>query len=196
MVPDLSRTERPRKMQGHELAPARSTCARERTRARARSPRFNRDPLGTILMSKHAKQHYVPQSYLSAWVDSDTPQGQEPYVWVFPKEETAGRKKAPKNVFWEGDMYPIRFPGGGRDLGLAHGLQTLETEFAKVRRTTLSGQPLTDEDYAIICLFAAALYARTTSQRDHIADQWGNVLEKMKEMDRALDTLTRSLKRL
>jgi hypothetical protein len=67
-------------------------------------------------MSKHAKQHYVPQSYLSAWVDSDTPQGQEPYVWVFPKEETAGRKKAPKNVFWEGDMYTIPIPGGGRDL--------------------------------------------------------------------------------
>ena len=48
---------------------------------------------------KHGKQHFVPQSYLRAWCDPETPDGQEPYVWRFAKDGTDARRKAPENIF-------------------------------------------------------------------------------------------------
>ena len=35
---------------------------------------------------EHKKQHWVPESYLTAWCDPGTPADQEPYVWRFSKD--------------------------------------------------------------------------------------------------------------
>ena len=69
---------------------------------------------------KNKKQHWVPRSYLAAWRDPVIGEGIEPYVWVFPKESGEGRKKAPKNIFHESDMYTIQRADGVRDLWLEH----------------------------------------------------------------------------
>ena len=34
-------------------------------------------------MMEHRKQHYVSQSYLDSWCDSNIPEGYDRYVWMF-----------------------------------------------------------------------------------------------------------------
>lgn len=38
------------------------------------------------------KQHFVPNFYLSAWLDTDAPPEQT-YIWLFDKGGGAGRRK-------------------------------------------------------------------------------------------------------
>jgi hypothetical protein len=128
---------------------------------------------------KHGKQHFVPQCYLRAWCDPETPAEQEPYVWRFSKDGTNPRRKAPENIFHESDLYTITAPDGGRDLRLEHGLKQLEDEFVMIRDSKLAGQqPLDPREHALLCAFVAATHARTPTQRDHLADMWGQVLAK------------------
>jgi hypothetical protein len=63
---------------------------------------------------KHGKQHYVTKSYLEAWCDPEMPQGHEPYVWVFSKDGSNPRRKAPENIFHERDFYTIKEADGSR----------------------------------------------------------------------------------
>ena len=63
-------------------------------------------------MTEHKWQHWIPRAYLSAWCDPDTPEDQEPYVWSFPRDGGAGRRRAPKNMFAETDMYTIKLEDG------------------------------------------------------------------------------------
>src|SRR5262245_37854393 len=93
---------------------------------------------------EHKRQHFVPQSYLKAWCDPTTPVGQEPYVWLFLKDGSEVRRKAPDNLFHETDLYTIRRDDGTRDLVLEHGLSQLESEFVSIRDTKLARcEPLT-----------------------------------------------------
>ena len=134
-------------------------------------------------MTAHKKQHFVPRSYLKAWCDPNTPEGQEPYVWVFSWDGSNPRRKAPDSLFHETDLYTIELPGGGRNLILEHGLSQLESEFAKIRDAKLRAQaPLEPGEDAWLCAFIAATYARTPAQRDHQRKQWGKVVALSERM--------------
>jgi hypothetical protein len=137
---------------------------------------------------EHKKQHWVPQSYLTAWCDPDVPDGQEPYVWCFPREGGPGKRKAPKNLFAETDMYTITRDDGSRDLYLERGLASLESDFAAVRRETLAAcsEPSPDERF-ILCAIIAAAHARTRVHRDHTSNEWGKALSLMERMSEAYD---------
>ena len=63
-------------------------------------------------MPAHADQRFVPNSYLKAWCDPDVPSEHTPYVWRFSKDGTEARKKAPKNIFTETDLYTITLRTG------------------------------------------------------------------------------------
>ncbi|MBI4381393.1 MAG: DUF4238 domain-containing protein [candidate division NC10 bacterium] len=134
-------------------------------------------------MADHKTQHFIPQSYLRAWCDQNTPEGQEPYVWLFSSDGSNPRRKAPHNIFHETDLYTIKLPGGGRDLVLEHGLAQLESEFVSIRDTKLrSLEPLEPAEHALLCAFVAAMHARTPARRDHFAEQWGKVLAMADQM--------------
>lgn len=136
-------------------------------------------------MVGHRRQHFVPRSYLKAWCDLDTPEGQEPYVWVFARDGVSPRRKAPDNLFHETDLYTIDLPDGSRNLILEHGLAQLESEFVSIRERKLDQQErLEPTEHAWLCAFVAAAHARTPAQRDHLQEQWGRVLglaDKMME---------------
>lgn len=136
---------------------------------------------------KHKTQHWIPQSYLAAWTDPDVPDGQEPFVWVVPKDGGTPRKKAPKNLFAESDMYTIHLPDGSRDLSLEHGLSDLESRFATIRREVLETRGEIDEEARlVVAAFTAAMHARTPKQRDHWQAQWQGLLDDMDAMQRAM----------
>src|SRR5450759_793187 len=97
---------------------------------------------------KHKKQHFVPQSYLRAWCDPQTPEGPEPYIWLCDKRGGGAKKRAPAKVFTQNDFYTIKDADGERDLVLEHGLSQLDARFAALRRNRLDKRlPLGKHDF-------------------------------------------------
>src|SRR5678810_279221 len=108
----------------------------------ARTDAHHYDPI----MAKgkgHKKQHFVPVCYLKPWCDPAASKNEEPFVWIFNRDGSEPRRKAPENILRETDMYTIQVPGGGRSLVLEHGLQELEGRFTQLRNKKInSGRPL------------------------------------------------------
>lgn len=143
-------------------------------------------------MSKtHKKQHFIPRAYLSAWTDPATPSGQEPYVWVFPKDGGAGRRRAPSNVFTETDIYTVHSKIGERNLYFEHGLSQLETSFSRIRKDhlDLSEQPPSVARLKLAA-FVAAMHARTPRFRDHHRQQWQKILDVGNEIMSSMEKKT------
>lgn len=126
---------------------------------------------------EHKSQHWIPSSYLSEWCDPNRPEGQTPYVWIFSKDGKISQRKAPKNIFYESEMYTIRCSDGSRDLKLEQALHHLETCFARIKRDKLSCKlVLSEAEKFLLYHFVAAMRARTVAQRDHQKKHWGEVL--------------------
>lgn len=140
-------------------------------------------------MSEHKKQHFVPACYLKAWCDPKSPPDQTPYIWLFEKDKKEGRRKAPENIFHETDMYTIRGKDGGRDLTIEHSLSELEDLFSNTRNHKFKRhRKLSLIEHFAICVFIAAIHARTKSQLKHMADQWRKPLEMMDRLNEWLKT--------
>lgn len=142
------------------------------------------------MIKSHKIQHSVPLSYLKAWLDPSTPNKQEPYVWVFPRQGGEGKRKAPHNIFTENDMYTIHKADGVRDLRIEHGLCQLEGWFVEIRRDFLDKYkniPLMRRTK--LMAFIAALQCRTVAFRDHYRAHWQSVLNLMEEVEENLATV-------
>ena len=83
-------------------------------------------------MSEPKNQHIIPRCYLKQFVDPATLPGQEPYVWIFERESKRGKKKAPKNILTETDLYTFSTPDGKKDYALEKTLSQIESEYALV----------------------------------------------------------------
>jgi Protein of unknown function (DUF4238) len=143
---------------------------------------------------QHKHQHFVNQSYLSAWTDPGTPERHEPYVWVFPREGGEGKKRAPKNIFHETDLYTIILRNGERDVRIEKSLSVIEGMFAKVREGPINGREhINDDDRAALCVFVAANLFRTKKQRDHLRGQFEKVLEIGEQMTESMRTKQKEL---
>lgn len=134
----------------------------------------------------HKRQHYVPLSYLQAWCDPRCPQSQAPYVWLAPVAGGPAKKKSPKKILRETDMYTRVGKNGERDLSIERGLSKLESKFAKIRRNKLNKLlPLTEDEVAWVCMFVAAMFGRTKAHREHLRSTWGRALELMEKVEEA-----------
>jgi len=127
---------------------------------------------------KYKKQHYIPQSYLKSWCDPDKPEGYDEYVWMFSYDGESVKRKSPKNIFYETDMYTITDEKGNRILDIEHGLSGLEGKFALIREKKLSSllKPSLEERNYIL-LFVAAMHNRTVAVKEHLTSEWGKVVE-------------------
>jgi len=106
-------------------------------------------------------QHFVPRCYLSEFTDPHTPPGQEPYVWIFDKNGKNLRKKAPKNIFTETNLYTFEF-NGEKDFTIEKSLSAIESKYAYIFRTKIKEKkPLSESEHAYLCAFVAAQLQRT-----------------------------------
>jgi predicted transport protein len=127
---------------------------------------------------KYKKQHFIPESYLESWCDSNIPEGYNKYVWMFDYSGEIVKKKSPNNIFHESDMYTIFDNEGKRILDIEHGLSGLESKFASIRDNILAmKQDLTEEDKYYILAFVAAIHNRTVATKEHLSREWGRVLD-------------------
>jgi len=137
------------------------------------------------------KQHFVPQCYLKAWCDPNTPGGQEPYIWMFSKDGKIKKNKAPKKTFTETDMYTVRMPNGTKDFRLERGLHDLEDLFLQIRdRKLKDSKGLTPIERILLLTFISAMHNRTKAQRDHHKAQWKEVQDMMNKMKKFYENAT------
>lgn len=133
---------------------------------------------------KHKKQHYIPQSYLAAWVDPATPDDYEPYTWVVDKRNLSIKSRAPKNILFKTDFYTIETEEGDRDLSLEHILSKLEGNFVQVRDSKIVDQiPLDFDDHLNLISYVAAMHSRTPASGDRMKPFWQELLDKMITMN-------------
>lgn len=133
----------------------------------------------------HKSQHFVAQCYTKAWYDPQMPSGAklEPYVWVFDRDGNNARRKAPRNLFTETDIYTIERPDGERDLRFEHGFQELEDRFTRIRNLKFNRREWPDAEQAVsLFAFVATAQARTVAHRDFHRQQWGDIRKRMEEM--------------
>ncbi|UVK52732.1 DUF4238 domain-containing protein [Mesorhizobium sp. AR02] len=135
--------------------------------------------------------HFIPKAYLSAWTDPATPADQMPYVWLFPRTGGDGRRKSPKNMFQETDMYTVAMPDGSRDLSFEHGLSQLESGMARLREDFVEQRKLLPNILRMkLSVFIAAMHSRTPRFRDHQRQQWQKILSTGDEITKQMATKT------
>lgn len=106
-------------------------------------------------------QHYVPRSYLEEFADPNTPQGYEPYVWVFSKDGKKFEKKGITKTFTQTHLYTFEF-NGEKDFSMEQSLSSIEDKYAYVFRHKVNQKkPLNEMEHAYLCAFVAAQMVRT-----------------------------------
>lgn len=144
-------------------------------------------------MASQRKQHFVPQCYMKPWQAPDD-SGRErssPSVWVFDRDGSGARRKAPSNLFTETDIYTVHLPDGRRDLYLEHGFGQLEDRFTRIRNLKLGRREWPDEEQlAALLAFVATAQARTEAQRDFHREQWGGLRRRLEEMEEGMKNWT------
>lgn len=147
--------------------------------------------------SKNKAQHYIAKGYMRAWCDPGRAKHEDPYVWVFdrngPTAEKPGKRKAPKNIFSEPEMYTITPADNpeGRDLSLEYALGQLETDFCAVRRDYVEPRrPMGTREHGVLLAFLASSKFRTPGSREQTRSQWRPVLDKAQAMTNWMDRAT------
>jgi hypothetical protein len=140
-------------------------------------------------MAEKKNQHVVPQCYQRSWCAPDCPLEFEPYVWVFSKDGSAKKKKAPKNLFVENEKYTVRLTDGSRDLVVEDTLMRTEDAFVNVLSKIEDSRSLEMRDIAGLCIFTAAMHARTNSMGRHFRNFLGELHELVVKGERAHNAL-------
>lgn len=137
-------------------------------------------------MSTPQKQHYVPQCYLKQFTDPNTPQWQEPYVWIFDKNGKNRRKKAPSNILVSKDLYTLQISGRGKDYSIEQSLSQLESDYASVfDRKIKPGLPLSDDEQIVLCAFTATMLQRTLRHKDTLERFYDELIRRTELLERA-----------
>lgn len=134
-------------------------------------------------VAEKKKQHLIPNCYLKTWCDPDVPPGQTPFIWRVPKDGGEPFRKSPEKSFTATDRYTIKMPNGERNLIIEDTLADLESKFVRVRAKVEKREALTDEDRAVLCLFTAAMHARTNKAGEHWREQQQNMYDHVVEME-------------
>ncbi len=126
-------------------------------------------------MSKPKSQHWVPKCYLREFVDPNTPENQEPYLWIVERNKKYKKKKAPQNICKEADLYTIQIPGKEKSYVIEESLSAIEGKYADIFRKKIKNKlPLSPYDHTILCYFVGAMLLRTLRHKqnfDHFIDQ-------------------------
>lgn len=126
----------------------------------------------------HKRQHFIPEFYLKAWLDSKFSKKDKGIFWLFSKDGSYVRSMSPTNTYVETDFYTISEITGERDLSLEERLARIEGLFGDLRNNKLiKHTDLTLNDKGILAIFVATLHARTQKRRDHNRSLWKNVLD-------------------
>jgi len=117
------------------------------------------------------KQHYVTASYLTGFVDTETPAGMEPYLWVATFETNTVKRRAPVNVAAVTD-YNVVFGEDGEDSHAAEAMfSEIESEAIPIIRAISQGRrELDNEAFGALNAHIALQYVRIPAVRDQLIE--------------------------
>jgi hypothetical protein len=142
-------------------------------------------------MSNPKRQHWAPECYLKAWLDPGRAPADKPYLWRIDRETRAAEALSVDQVCVKTHLYTIRGSGGEKDYAIERALSELEGPYERtVTEKVIPGAPLEPRDRANLIVFAAAMFARTPAQRDHIGGQWAHIVRVAEDMERAIKEAT------
>ncbi len=127
------------------------------------------------------KQHFIPQFYLRGFTDPATPPGHEPYVWVADLKARIVRKKSPKSIAAQTNLYewqslPASAPRA-EDL-----FQHFEGKTAPLLHTLEVGRPpQTPEERFVLATHLALQLARTPAFRQAVIRGAESASQRMAE---------------
>ena len=134
-------------------------------------------------MSTPRNQHIIPRCYLKQFVDPRTPARQEPYVWIFERNQRRGSKKAPKNILAEVDFYTFK-----GDYTIEKTLAQIESDYSAIFAGKISKKiPLSPEEHILFCAFVAAMLQRTRKQKECVEGFIDQLIEKVAQLERAYE---------
>lgn len=135
------------------------------------------------MTNTHKRQHTVPRSYLSSWIEPYTPPGQTSAVHLISKADRLVKRKSPEKTFTETDRYTVHLKDGSRNLAVENYLGSIESDFQGVLRTIREGHPLGRVHRAKLATFTAAMLGRSKPHGDHILGQFQNFQKHLAEME-------------
>lgn len=132
-------------------------------------------------MADPKNQHIIPRCYLKQFVDPSAPARQEPYVWIFERDQRRGRKRAPKNILAATDFYTLK-----GDYTIEKTLAQIESDYSSIFDKKISKKlPLSPEEHIIFCAFVAAMLQRTLKQKKNIEGFIDQIIERVTELEKA-----------
>ena len=130
--------------------------------------------------------HYIPRFYLREFTDPETPNGQEPYVWVYEHESKKWKRKAPKNIASKPDFYSFVDQEGKRRNEIEKGLSITEGKTASIYRDKIcTRQCLTNQEKATIAEFVTLMRIRVPSFHNIVDSSTSERAIRMMEMYKA-----------
>lgn len=129
------------------------------------------------------KCHITPQFYLKEFIEETPPEGQEPYLWVFDFGKAGWKKKAPKNIAYELDLYAFINNSGIKSFEIEEAFSKLEGEMSTVFRNKIKNrQCLSDYERAVASEFVAIMMTRTIKFKDAINCFVSDIANKFLQM--------------
>jgi hypothetical protein len=122
-------------------------------------------------MSTPKRQHYVPRAYLAHFTDPGTPHGQEPYIWVYDRDEIRPYARAPHKLAVRTHYYSILADSGEWDTTVETMLAEVEGRAIPNIRKLIGGDPpesLPPDDREWLAYFIGLLSVRIPAFRDTV----------------------------
>ncbi|MDP2895453.1 MAG: DUF4238 domain-containing protein [bacterium] len=119
------------------------------------------------------KHHFLPRFYLKGFTDPDADKEPEPYAWVYTLSKSEWKKRAPKNIATQNELYSYTDEKGGRNDDLEKILSLAEAQMAKLLTTRIQGrQQLDPQNLETMSYFLALMSTRLPGY----LDQWSDFL--------------------
>lgn len=124
------------------------------------------------------KQHYVPKFYLNYFVDTESPENYQPYLWIFEKGKKAPFKRSPTNVAFENYFYSFD-PDDHYPNEIEDRLAEIEAD-VKFVFNDLINSDLSFKDFEkkyLWCKFLSFMNNRTVKSREHFRILASNIVK-------------------
>lgn len=140
-------------------------------------------------MPQKKKQHFVPKTYLKAFIDPIRPHEIpehipfEGYVWVIEKlMSSEAKRKAPENILWKSYFYNLEKDENISPI-IEEFLSKIEEKYTKVLKKICAKELLNEEDIIYIAFFIDTLFRRTPKILEHQQSQIYNIIELLLQVD-------------
>jgi len=129
-------------------------------------------------MLKKKKQHYIPIFYLKYFIDPDTLNNKDPFLWVFDKKSKKMFAKSPKNIAYENYYYSYEIDNEKIDY-IENNFSEIENDVSYLFKKILDDKELFKEveERYLFSKFICSMYNRTPKARKHDGINFQNIMK-------------------